>query len=182
MTILFPTIPKLDKDGNFNNKDLLNYFKNMQDVISKFESESLMEGEERFPIGSYYVQFPAEASNTDSVAFPESERPATLFGGTWEEKWTGEGVVFQTSEGTDHYTRTNGLMEDHSHGHHHNLAVFTAGGGWFATPATTAQYQTLATILGYATTMVNDGTNGDPRFGSRTAHRNRLMKVWKRIA
>lgn len=38
MAILFPTIPKLDKDGNFVNKDLLDYFKNIQDVMSKFET------------------------------------------------------------------------------------------------------------------------------------------------
>ena len=55
------------------------------------------------PVGSYYTQYPLTADQTTSVLagtiagmFPSSRSPATLFGGTWTERFVGEQVFFKT--------------------------------------------------------------------------------------
>ncbi len=49
-----------------------------------------------FPVGSFYVQFPAADSSVDVNEFPDSERPETIFGGHWQEQWPQESIYFRT--------------------------------------------------------------------------------------
>ena len=178
-------IPQLPDSLDPQLRDFLNA---IQKILSQKQTDDYSANQElldsRFPVGTYYAQFPAAASNTDSVAFPTEESPAALYGGTWEEQWTGEGIVFQTAETTDHYTRTSGLMEDHSHGHIHTgpggyMFLYVRGsGGIYAIASGTSIDRTTVP----AADMGDNGTDGDPRHGSRTSHRNRNFKVWKRIS
>ena len=73
-----------------------------------------------YPVGSTYEQYPSVASNIESTAFPTTETPASLYGGTWSEIWDTESVFFRT-EGTDvaftdngsaATARVNGLAKD----------------------------------------------------------------------
>lgn len=69
-----------------------------------------------FPIGAFYTQYPNAASNTLATAFPSSQEPATLWGGTWALKWDSDGVFFRT-EGDNGYSdvtggRSSGLQRD----------------------------------------------------------------------
>lgn len=131
-----------------------------------------------YPVGSYYVQYPAESSNDADTAFPSAYSPASLFGGTWELMYSAEGIVFQT-EGYDGAGRTDGLMEDQMQGHYHNHRYSTNTGG----SAYAACGLSLGgTASGVVQTAITDGTNGTPRTGTRTAHRNRLMRVYRRTA
>lgn len=165
-------IPQLPDSLDPQLRDFLNA---IQKILSQKQTDDYSANQElldsRFPVGTYYAQFPAAASNTDSVAFPTEESPAALYGGTWEEQWTGEGIVFQTAETTDHYTRTNGLMEDHLLNHTHYVMTNWSGiNGWGL--ILNAYMQDGST--GYVSTSF--------RSGSRNAHRNRNFKVWKRIS
>ncbi len=55
-----------------------------------------------YPVGSFYVQFPDLDKNmkiyssNDPIAFPESQSPAKLFGGYWQEQWPTESIYFRT--------------------------------------------------------------------------------------
>lgn len=149
-----------------------------------------------YPVGSYYVQYPAESSNDADTAFPSAQSPGTLFGGEWTLMYSTEGIVFQT-EGYDGAGRTNGLMEDQFQGW--QLGSVADGWGarnyyskingrdqWHASGAQT-NYGVMdnATTAQGVTNMlkaVSDGTNDTPRTGTRTAHRNRLFRVYRRDA
>ncbi len=161
-----------------------------------------------YPIGVYYTQYPDASSNTDSVEFPVSQRPATLFGGTWAEQWSTESVFFRT-RGTDSDTgRTAGLQTDqnksHTHsidhdhapvattnggGHTHGIFsddAFGASGGTRATLTTGGTAQTkYAEAVGDHTHSVNlpafTGTSGSDG-GTETRVKNRRIKIWKRTA
>lgn len=132
------------------------------------------------PVGSYYVQYPAASSNDADIAFPSAYSPASLFGGTWELIYNTEGIVFQT-EGYDGAGRTDGLMEDQAQGHKHYTTIEqsnNSGSGHYTTLERAFQYN-----INYNTSdPISDGTNGTPRTGTRTSHRNRLMRVYRRTA
>jgi len=134
-----------------------------------------------YPVGSFYVQYPAAASNTDETAFPTSARPATMFGGTWVEQFGTEGAVFQTA-GYDGAGRTNGLMADQFQGHFHQDYGHNAGGALTAVSGVSnaVSIAIAKTLITGAREAVSDGTNGTPRTGTKTSHTNRLMKLWKR--
>lgn len=144
------------------------------------------------PIGSYYVQYPNEASSTLTTAFPSAQSPAALFGGTWTLMYSTEGIVFQT-EGYDGAGRTDGLMEDQFQGHRyvggtkriHDSAdgVYGALSGVGTVDDPLARNSgTYSYDLDYTSGPVIDGPNGEPRTGTRTAHRNRLFRVYRRDA
>ena len=151
------------------------------------------------PVGSYYVQYPNEASSTLTTAFPSTQSPATLFGGAWTLMYSTEGIVFQT-EGYDGAGRTDGLMEDQMQGWQlgatadssgaQNYWAFASGRDWSSSqsigPASgSASFDMTRSASQGAPNMlkaVNDGTNGTPRTGTRTAHRNRLFRVYRRDA
>jgi hypothetical protein len=50
-----------------------------------------------YPIGSYYTQYTEVETTNPVTAFPQSETPAALFGGTWKECFQGEGIFFRTA-------------------------------------------------------------------------------------
>jgi hypothetical protein len=65
------------------------------------------------PIGFQYIQYPSNGSNDYDIAFPENERPTSLFPGTtWAKLWADEGVFFRTEGGKSSNLRTNGKQED----------------------------------------------------------------------
>ena len=133
-----------------------------------------------YPIGFKYTQYAEEASNDADIAFPSAYSPASLFGGTWELIYNTEGIVFQT-EGYDGAGRANGLMEDQMQGHKHYTTIEqsnNSGSGHYTTLERNFQHN-----INYNTSNpISDGTNGTPRTGTRTSHRNRLMRVYRRIA
>ena len=150
------------------NADMLDN-KHFQDIVNAL-----------YPVGSFYVQYPDAASNTDATAFPTASRPATLFGGTWVEQFNTEGAVFQTA-GYDGAGRTNGLMADQMQGHYHEFYNVSGGGAVNAIADTSGRLAiTIPMTLKQVREAITDGTNGTPRTGTKTSHTNRLMKLWKR--
>lgn len=131
-----------------------------------------------YPVGSFYVQYPDDASNIDATAFPTSKRPATMFGGTWAEQFNTENVFFRTA-GTDYQTRTNGLSLDQMQGHLHPAG--TSGGSLGGTANSFAQGGVIGTTMNVGSPIPNS-VDGEPRTGAVTEPRNRLMKLWKRTA
>lgn len=134
-----------------------------------------------YPVGSYYVQFPDAASNVDSIEFPVSQRPATLFGGTWVEQWPTESVFFRTRGPLSESSRTSGLQPHAFMKHQHRMSDYAVyyridPGSRGAASGTTFNYTTL-----YTTGYYDDGA-GTPQTGDETRPENRRIKVWKRIA
>jgi len=134
-----------------------------------------------YPVGSYYVQYPAASSNDAATAFPSAYSPASLFGGTWTLMYSTEGIVFQT-EGYDGAGRTDGLMEDQMQGHYHNQVYPYNTGGGGATSVIVPVASGNGVVDQFVLSPKTDGTNGTPRTGTRTAHRNRLFRVYRRDA
>jgi hypothetical protein len=65
------------------------------------------------PVGTYYTQYPAAASNDYATAFPASERPASLFGGTWSIVWDTDKAFFRTGGSqAGESSRGNGYQGD----------------------------------------------------------------------
>ena len=130
-----------------------------------------------YPVGSFYVQYPDAASNDAAIAFPSSKSPAALFGGTWQLVFSTEGIVFQT-EGYDGEGRINGLMEDQVERHVHppartNFVIDPILGACGGTGNGVYTGGDICNLTGYQTSSSRSGT--------RTAHRNRLMRLYKRI-
>lgn len=134
--------------------------------VRKISNGNMAEVVSPWPIGSYYTQYPAANSNDDAVEFPVSERPATLFGGYWEEQWPTESVFFRTRGTLSEAERVDGLQNDvlpiHSHALS-NRAFYSGGGSYNAayTPSTHIDANNKA---------------------SEVVVRNRRIKVWRRIA
>lgn len=135
-----------------------------------------------YPVGSYYVQYPDASSNTDSTEFPTSQRPATLFGGTWAEQWSTESVYFRTRGTLSDNGRTNGKQEDAMQGHRHSTTLYVAETGAYTDTTFGRGRNTSYTSTGTIGDPVSDGTHGTPRLESETRVVNRRIKVWKRTA
>lgn len=151
------------------------------------------------PVGSYYVQYPDASSNTDSTEFPTSQRPATLFGGTWAEQWSTESVYFRTRGTLSDTGRTNGLQDSALQGHDHklwaqdvsasgsNMNRIRADSGLVSIDAArTSGYHNIATwasntrlMSGYSE---DNSANGTPKVAAETRVVNRRIKIWKRTA
>jgi len=139
-----------------------------------------------YPVGSYYTQYPDAASNIDSVEFPTSQRPETLFGGTWAEQWPTESVYFRTRGTLSDTGRASGKQEDQFQGHRHdmmdsNTTIYCNGGGGdrgfnFAGPSANTGWSKTGSPL------IDGVPNGTPRTGAETRVVNRRIKVWKRTA
>lgn len=132
-----------------------------------------------YPVGSFYVQYPDAASNTDATAFPSAKRPATMFGGTWVEIFNTEGIVFQTA-GYDGAGRTAGLMNDQMQGHYTSFHGSAGGSGNY--PVFVGLGARSSSEISGIEEPITDGVNGAPRTGTKTSHSNRLAKYWKRTA
>ena len=162
------------------NADMLDSAHKSTDATFAADSDLLIPTEKAirgfvFPIGSFYVQYPNANNNTDTIAFPVSTRPATLFGGTWAEQWGNEGITFYTGyNGYDtEQTRVDGLQQDQAETHTHYVVAHSG------------YYYNIFGILGGGTACGIDagylyGLTG--RNGSTTKGRNRLVKIWKRTA
>ena len=138
-----------------------------------------------YPVGCYYTQYPDASSNTDATEFPEAQRPATLFGGTWVAQWDTESIYFRTNGTLSDTDRTNGKQEDAFQGFKitkSGSSLNPANGNWsdnyvvqVTTPNTAGQTANFGNI-------VADATHGTPRISSETRAVNRRIKVWKRTA
>lgn len=131
-----------------------------------------------FPVGTVVFQPPAAESDTESVAFPVADRPATKWGGTWSELYEDEAIVFRTFG--ESYSRSSGYQADAMQGHMHDVGTYVSIGGDL-----NITYGSLSAADGVfkrSTVPVTDGTNGTPRTDSETRMKNRRMKVWIRTA
>lgn len=138
-----------------------------------------------YPIGSYYTQYPDASSNTDATEFPTTQRPATLFGGTWAEQWATESIYFRTRGTLSDSGRTNGLQQDAFQGHQHNWAIGYSGSQ--VIDSVGASFNSLQTnkaefIAKTKNTIADTLGNGTPRIDTETRTVNRRIKVWKRTA
>jgi hypothetical protein len=156
-----------------------------------------------FPVGHNYIQYPDDASNTDSVEFPTSQRPATLFGGTWEEQWNTESVFFRTGGTNSNDGRSNGLQQDQLQRWTGELYTTSTGTSvqWLVdstVPQVTGAFPNY-TRAGSALNCANGGSfsmfagiafdsanSSNARVSGTTSAEtrvtNRRIKVWKRVA
>lgn len=173
-------------NGAYQNMNLYVTYKTVGDYAS-VESVSAIASEVInlvYPVGCYYTQYPDASSNTDAIEFPTSQRPATLFGGTWAEQWATESVYFRTRGTLSDTGRTSGKQADAFQGHrmgplspNTNIVQYSGTGGGGALSAGTTTNTTASTG-----DPVTDGTNGTPRTAAETRAVNRRIKVWKRTA
>lgn len=142
-----------------------------------------------YPTGSFYVQYPNAASNTDATEFPSAYRPATMFGGTWTEVFSSESVFFRTRGSDSNSGRANGYQS----------SGIPEISGWFSTQIIdkiTIYQPTDGTLFRYTAVPGNAGKTGgdiDQRvdFSSgrkigytsngETRPKNRRVKIWKRV-
>lgn len=173
------------------------------DINSAADINQLMENcdwlkDNRYPVGSYYIQFPDANSNDSEVAFPTSQSPANLFGGTWTRVWDNEGVFFRTEgdpygEGQNHM-RTNGKQLDTTQSHRHvsgTMRIWDAITGLYGDipnavvniryPVARYTDSLTSADLDYTSGLVQE-TGGSPRTGYETRPLNRIIRVWKRTA
>ena len=138
-----------------------------------------------FPIGAFYTQYPNAASNTLSTAFPSSQEPATLWGGTWTLKWDSDGVFFRTEGGSHTSGRSSGKQDDQFQGHFHDLQVTNRTPDGTSNNAGTSGGSASVPIGEESRGVrqpIGDGTNGTPRTGAETRPTNRLFRIWQRTA
>jgi len=135
-------------------------------------------------IGEKYIQL----SNPDGT-WNSDEAPENKFGGLWSIAFPNEGIVFQT-EGYDGEGRTNGLMENQLQGFRLNIPIggYDTSGGqygsnisgnpvWYAYDA--VQPISATPLSGHQ--YITDGLHGVIKVGTRVAHENRLMRIWKKV-
>lgn len=152
-----------------------------------------------YPVGSFYTQYPDADSSVLATAFPDTSRPADMFGGTWEAQWDDEGIDFHTERTSDTglQTRTDGKQADQMQGWQLGATSDDTGTRNYWGRARTRDYIHSETSTAGGGTMilstsaqgdakmlkaVNDNTNGDIRKGTVTCDSNRLIRIWKRTA
>ena len=94
--------------GNRSGKVQFERVKIMGNINNKSKNQFLLDLS--FPVGSFYVQFPVEASNRGAKAFPAAYTPAVLFGGDWQEQWEYESIFFRTGGIVANESRINGFQ------------------------------------------------------------------------
>lgn len=146
-----------------------------------------------YPVGSYYTQYPAAESNDVASAFPSSESPASLFGGTWEERFSGEATFFRT--GGNDSGRSNGLQDSANKSHDHTVRATAnkSHSGRYANnltgtgrvgPGTTANYASYPDGWGsgYIAAAATTSEASTSTFSSESRPINRVIKIWRRTA
>lgn len=142
-----------------------------------------------YPIGERYIQLP-EPDGT----FSSAKSPEVKFGGEWVCVFDSEGVFFRT-EGAEGQTRVDGLSEsqiqDHKHwaakvasvedlldtvGQKHAVATYSYYGNDNEYRLGRISGNANVGLVGYI-----EGT-GSANSGDFTEPRNRLLKIWERIA
>jgi hypothetical protein len=143
-----------------------------------------------FPIGSFYVQFPEKNSNIIFEAFPDSQTPEVLFGGTWQEQWPFESIFFRTRGTLSNEDRENGFQNyalKHMYGHmgwtQTNLWKPGQGAdGVFGKDIDIKEIGTDSSkgeVAGHRNVM--SMIDKIPLSFLETRPNNRLMRIWKRI-
>lgn len=143
-----------------------------------------------FPVGSIIPQFPSASSNTINTAFPVSERPVAVYGGTWQQIYHTEAIFWKT-EGDfgvaelQDTNRTNGKQTHQMQGHFHNpftsytnFVEYQAGIAALATTGGGNGWNNVSTTGSPS----NDGVSGVPAVGYETRPQNRIMMLWQRTA
>ena len=142
-----------------------------------------------YPIGSFYVQFPDVSHNQVSQAFPNDISPQTLFGGVWELMWERDDVFFRTEGYNSNTDRDlSGIQPD--------AMIYLQGStSWIQTnygydgQGSTGVFTVLT--AGVNTDQGNGSSTGSRNFfelsagiqtGSEVRVRNRIFRIWKRIA
>jgi hypothetical protein len=150
------------------------------------------------PVNSYYTQYPVTGEATLAGMFPSTKSPATLFGGTWTERFIGEEVFFKTAPATveanrgktyntstqewsgagtagiqgDAERRLNGCLGFTGSEPPHHSGPFYKG-------------VDVYTLVGAPSALFNDSYMDNARMvpTDTTNHpKNRLIKVWERTA
>jgi hypothetical protein len=162
------------------------------------------------PVGSWYTQYPESGQSAIDGMFPSSKSPATLFGGTWTERFASEDVFFRTGAlGTNrgkqwnsttkaYETGTTGIEPDAVRSISGRLPLSREAG--FTGSIAAGCFKPADEILGCPVSLIYGnakvpGSNYVPQgidlyFSSGfetptdyTNHpKNRLIKVWERTA
>lgn len=145
-----------------------------------------------WPANSFYTQYPLTGTNELSTMFPDSAKPAALFGGTWTEMYTNEEVFFKTAPSSADSSRSSGIQQDairNITGYAENtvenngVAIgnnTTVFGGALYRYGSKRHY----TFAGYVIEAVDFGFNASRAVPTDTTNhpKNRLVKIWRRTA
>ncbi len=166
----------------FNNLSVSKEFKVRGKDISYYAANTL------YPIGSFYVQYPDKNTNDATQAFPETQSPAKLFGGTWEEQWPGESIFFRTRGMLSNENRDKNGLQGHAIKRIQGTTQTTQTNRWGKNEPTgifTGQFLTVGSDSSRSSDwgVFNRFDNGFQSLVSdkETRSRNRLCKVWKRV-
>ena len=162
------------------------------DLLNKTLYQELVDF--KYPVDSFYVQYADVRENFNpqkEVLFPEDKSPEKLFGGKWKDNFQDQGIFFRTGGKLSQEKRYYGLQE---------WAVKNMD-GWtsWAQAHYTKPDQDLAGVFTKSITITGqcDDGAGDTRGVSNlfdssrapvnssvgeTRVKNRLIKVWRRIA
>ena len=168
------TLPQIPKNLDPEMRD---YLTNLTKILVKKQNEEYGTLEKRiidrlYPIGERYVQFPEPDGTFDSNKSPEVK-----FGGEWVCIFNDEGVFFRTEGGNASESRGGtGIQGDVFKSHNHTGALpsgpiwfkrYNYGGGW-PSELTPGDFNSRYT-----------GSTGN---ANETRPKNRLMRIWERIA
>lgn len=161
-----------------------------EDAIRQFELLFERAAASSWPVGSYYTQYPAAKDNDPAVAFPSSEEPGTLFGGTWVEQFADEPTLFFRTVGNETTIRDNGRLngrqEDamQAHGPLINAAGGTASNFLQTQSTNNGHYANTYYTRNNVYTDLRSAANTSisARTATETRSTNRLVKIWKRTA
>jgi hypothetical protein len=155
------------------------------------------------PVGSYYTQYPETGQSTIAGMFPAAKSPATLFGGTWTERYASEDVFFRTGAlGTRRGQIWNDSLTWNPTNHKYTATGATVGiepdairnilgsAGHFPASAETEEgvltmsgSQNIATTgNAYQTQLLLFNASRAVPTDTANHPKNRLIKVWERTA
>jgi hypothetical protein len=143
-----------------------------------------------FPIGSFYVQFAQKNSNIIFEAFPDSETPEALFGGTWQEQWPFESIFFRTRGTLSNENREDGFQNyalKHLYGHMGwtQTNLWKPGQGADGVFGTNIEIQKIGTdsstgeVVGHRNVLNISDYYSTSKLETRPD--SRLIRVWKKI-
>ncbi len=146
-----------------------------------------------YPIGSFYVQFPDISNNYLSKAFPDAQKPANLFGGVWEEQWSTDAIFFRTEGGFSNENRATNGIQDYAIRKIWGWTSWTQANNYDPGEGNTGVFGNTKpiSITGRADEGASDRTGVRNHFDSSAQSlssdievrvKNRIIKVWKRIA
>ena len=161
------------------------------ELLNKTLSQWLIEF--KYPIGSYYVQYPDINQNysaqTETV-FPLDKSPEQLFGGVWDDQHFNQGVYYRTGGTLSQEGRTLGLQDwalknmygwtSWSQANYNDFkspysGVFSKiATGWGGTEENTGNDRGTYNKFS-SDKAISDSYTGEARV------KNRLIRVWRRV-